>query len=89
MSNNRSFINQRKRKQNLPEIEQFLQDANLDYSFIHGFEWHIRVENAIDIFPTNKKYHILSNDIRGDFKDYEELGQIFLENIDNSGLDKE
>jgi hypothetical protein len=79
MSNNRSFINARKRKAHLPEIEQFLQDADLSYSFIHGFEWHIRVENVVDIFPTNKKYHILSNDARGQFKDYEELGQIFID----------
>lgn len=80
---NRGEMHAEMRKEHLPEIQQFLKDADLKYEFIHGFEWHIRVENAIDIFPTRNRYHILSTDERGSFIDYEDLGRVFLENIES------
>jgi len=70
-----------KRAKHLSTIKEFLDEAGLKWEYIHGFEWHIRVEGQIDIFPTNKKYHVLKNDIRGTFDDYDELGRIFMENF--------
>jgi 6-pyruvoyl-tetrahydropterin synthase len=76
---NRTRNNYLKRQHHLPEIKDFLNDANLKWEFIHGHEWHIRVEGVIDIFPTRKKYHVLASGARGSFADYDELGRIFLE----------
>lgn len=77
----RTDRNRLMREQHLPEIKDFLEDAGLDYSFVNGFNWHIRVEGRIDIFPTSKRYHVLATNARGSFQDYDELGRIFLEHL--------
>lgn len=78
-SRRRSAENWAKRQKNLPTVKAFCEDAGLSYEFIHGFEWHIRIENILDVFPTNKKWHHLPTDERGTYQDYDELGEIILE----------
>lgn len=75
----RGAINAEKRKRNLPEIIAFLDDHGLPWNYINGYEWHIRVENQMDIFPTRKRYHFIKTGARGGFSDYEELGRTILE----------
>jgi hypothetical protein len=65
------------RAEHTPTIKAFCDDLGLKYEFIHGFEWHIRIENIMDVFPTRNRYHLLKTDERGGFSDYEELGRIF------------
>ena len=81
-SRNRGFINAQKRKKHIPTIQTFCEDLGLQYSFVHGFEWHIRIEKIMDVYPTRNRYHLLKTEERGSFKDYEELGQIFSEYVE-------
>lgn len=78
---NRTRNNYIRRQKNLPEIKDFLTDANLKWHFVHGNDWHIRVEGIIDIFPTRKRYHVITSNVRGTFENYEELGRIFMEHL--------
>lgn len=80
-SRNRSRINAEKRKKHIPTIKAFCEDLGLEYEFIHGFEWHIRVQGVMDVFPTRNRYHLLKTGARGQFTDYEELGRIFEEYV--------
>lgn len=64
------------RKKNLPEIVAFCDDLGLTYEYVNGYEWHIRIEGIMDVFPTRKKYHLIKTNERGEFTDYEELGSI-------------
>lgn len=82
----KSGVNRYKREMNTPTIIAFLEDLCLEWNYVHGFEWHIRVEDIMDIFPTNRKYHLLKNDERGTFNDYEGLGQIFTNYVEKEGL---
>ena len=79
----RGEINARKRRQHLPDIKAFLDDLGVEWHYVHGYEWHIRVNGLMDIFPTNNKYHFIKTDQRGEFEDYEELGQIFAEYVEH------
>lgn len=67
------------RKEHLPTIKDFCEDLGLAYEFVHGFEWHIRIEKVLDVFPTRNRWHWLPTGERGQFNDYDELGQIFME----------
>lgn len=69
------------RKEHLPTIKAFCEDAGLNYEFVHGYEWHIRIEGILDIFPTHNLWHFLPTGERGQFKDYEELGRILIEQM--------
>lgn len=75
----RGAYNARLRKENIPTIQDFCEDAGLTFKFVNGYEWHIRIENVLDVFPTRKRYHNLKTDARGSFEDYDELGRIFLD----------
>ena len=66
-SRNRSRINAEKRKKHIPTIKAFCEDLGLEYEFIHGFEWHIRVQGVMDVFPTRNRYHLLKTGARGQF----------------------
>lgn len=69
------------REQHTPTIVAFCEDLGLRYEKVHGFDWHIRIEGIMDVFPTSNKYHLLKTDERGRFNDYEELGRIFEDYI--------
>lgn len=73
--------NANKRAKNIPTIKAFCDDLGLEWEYVHGYEWHIRIKGLMDIFPTNKRYHLLKNDNRGTYEDYEELGRIFEEYV--------
>lgn len=73
----------RLRAEHLPTIKEFCEDAGLKYEFIHGYEWHIRIECVLDVFPTSNRYHWIKTGGRGSFRDYEELGQIFERHIND------
>lgn len=71
------------RKDHLPTIVSFCDDMDFKYKFVHGFEWHVRIEDVLDVYPTRNRWHWLPTGERGGFSDYEELGQIFLERLNN------
>lgn len=79
----KSWHNAKLRKEHLPTIKDFCEDAGLEYEFIHGFEWHVRIAKVLDVFPTRNKWHWLPTGERGRFEGYEELGQIFMERMPN------
>lgn len=70
------------RKQNIPEIQAFCEDMGFTYRFIAG-DWHIRIENVLDVYPTRKRYCWLPTGEWGWYNDYEDLGRIMLENRGN------
>lgn len=74
------------RRKNIPTIKAFCEDLGLQYEYIHGHEWHIRVQGIMDIFPTSNKYHLLKTGDRGQFDDYEHLGRIFEEYVNKEEL---
>lgn len=78
---NRSAYHAQLRKQHIPTIKAFCDDLGLTYVMIHGYEWHIRVQGLMDVFPTRNRYHLLKTGARGGFNDYEELGRIFEEYV--------
>lgn len=80
---NKGATNAYLRKKHLPTIKGFCQDNNLSMEFINGFEWHIRIEKVLDVFPTRNRWHWLPTGERGSFHDYDELGRIFMERLDD------
>ena len=50
----------------------------LRYYWIAG-NWHMRIDDRLDVYPTRKRYHWLPTGERGSFADYEELGRVFVE----------
>lgn len=81
MSRSKSNRNMSLRREHIPTIKAFCEDLGLEYVFINGYEWHIRVQNVMDVFPTRNRYHLLKTGERGSFADYEELGRIFEEYV--------
>ena len=77
----RSAINQQLRKENKPEILEFCKDNGLDYRWVQG-DWHIRIENVLDVYPTRKKYFWLPDKQWGEYDNYEDLGQIFANKME-------
>lgn len=65
------------RNEHLKWITSFLDDHDMSYRFLAG-DWHMRVENILDIFPTRNRYFFLPTKERGSFDDYDELGEIIL-----------
>jgi hypothetical protein len=74
-----SWYNAKLRKEHIPVIVEFCKDAGFSYKFVNGFEWHIRIENVLDVFPTRNRWYWLPTGERGSFNDHEELGQIFMD----------
>jgi hypothetical protein len=79
---NRGYANAKAREKHIPLIKEFCKDHDLKYKFVNGFEWHIRIEDVLDVFPTRNRWHWLETDERGSFEDYDELGRIFIERIE-------
>lgn len=75
--------NARLRAEHLPTIKDFCADHDLEYEFVNGYEWHVRIEKVIDVYPTRNKWHWLPTGERGQFKDYDDLGRIFMERMDD------
>lgn len=78
---NKGARNAYHRAQNLPTIKEFCEDNDLKFEFIHGFEWHVRIEKVMDVFPTRKRWHWLKTGERGSYTDYDDLGCIFIEHV--------
>lgn len=66
------------RARNLKWITEYLDENELRYEFKSG-DWHIRIERALDIYPTRKRYHFLKSGARGFFRDQRELAEVFLQ----------
>ena len=66
------------RAKHLPEVIQFCKDNMFQYKFIDG-DWHIRIENVIDVFPTRKRFFWLPTKEWGWYQDYDDLGKIMIE----------
>lgn len=79
MSRSKSNRNARLRKEHIPTIQAFCEDLGIEYHYINGYEWHIRIGGVMDVFPTNNRYHLFKTNQRGTFEDYEDLGRIFEE----------
>jgi len=78
---NRGYMNREQRKKHIPIIESFCKDNGLTYKFVNGYEWHIRIEKVLDIYPTRMRWHWLPTGERGELEDYDDIGRIFLERI--------
>ena len=74
----RGTYNALRRTKNLPEIISFCNDMQLRYYWIAG-NWHMRIADKFDVYPTRKRYQWLPTGERGSFADYEELGRVFIE----------
>jgi len=55
-----------------PDI-RFLIDQGIDVSIEKFSQYHYRIANTLDIWPTKGKYHNLSNNVRGKYYGIEEL----------------
>ena len=71
----RGAINRSLRKKNKPEIFEFCKDMNFSIRAING-DWHFRVENIIDLYPTRKRFFWLDSKEWGTYKDYDDIGSI-------------
>jgi len=69
------------RAKNKPDIYAFIDDLKLEYRWLAG-DWHMRVEGKFDIYPTRKRWFNVVNKARGGFRDYDELGRIFFEQME-------
>lgn len=76
---NKGARNARLRAKNIPTIKAFCDDLGIEWHYVNGYEWHIRIGNVMDVYPTRNRYHLFKTNVRGQFKDYEELGRIFEE----------
>jgi len=76
----RGAINAGLREKNKPEILDFIDDLKLEYRWIAG-DWHLRIENKFDVFPTTRRWFNIVTKYRGDFRDYEDLGRVFFEQM--------
>lgn len=81
-SRNKGYNNALKRKEHIPIIEAFCKDNGLTYTFIHGYEWHIRIERVLDVFPTRMRWCWLPTQERGTIEDYDDIGRIFMERME-------
>lgn len=66
------------RSQHIPIIQSFCDENGLEWHFVNDFEWHIRIDNKLDVYPTRKRWCWLPNEHRGGFKDFEELQDIYF-----------
>ena len=66
------------RAQHMPLLLEFLDNEGLRYKWVAG-DWHLRIENVFDVFPTSQKWHYIPDDIRGKYTDYESLQKHFME----------
>ena len=79
---NKSIRNRHLREQHKPEVLQFCKDMGFSYKWIAG-DWHLRIENVLDVYPTRKRYFWLPTKEWGWYEDYEGLGRIMIERMDN------
>ncbi len=78
-SKGKRLANARRRAENIPEVVAFCEDAGFEWHYVNGQQWQIRVEQVMDVYPTNKKYCWLPTGTWGSYTDYENLGNIFME----------
>lgn len=69
------------RQKHIMIIQDFCDRSGLEWHYVHGYEWHIRIDNVLDVFPTRKRWHCLITDHRGSFSDYEELQDIYFKEV--------
>lgn len=53
------------------EVDDFCKENKFDFEFIT--EYHIRIENQVDVFPTNRRFCILKNKRWGAYNFINEL----------------
>ena len=68
------------RAKNNPTIYAFIDDLELEYKWLAG-DWHMRIEKKLDVFPTSRKWFNIVTKERGDFRDYDDLGRVFFEQM--------
>lgn len=70
--NPRSRARERRRVSERERIEDFCQFYSMPY---HWFtEYHVRIADRVDIFPTSKKYHFIGS---YDYVEYDSLDEVF------------
>lgn len=72
---NKGVHNRRLRRQNVPLIEEFCKELGLNIKYIAG-DWHIRIDNKLDVYPTRQRWFWLPTKERGGYKDFEQLQDI-------------
>jgi hypothetical protein len=87
MSNSIAHRNRNRaaRTRNLVGIKEFIEELGLEYRFLAG-DWHMRIENKLDVFPTRQRYHVLSTGERGSFTNSDQLGEIVSRLVEEGAL---
>jgi len=80
MGRSKSIRNKINRAKNTPEVIDFCKEAGLKYKWIAG-DWHLRIENVMDIYPGKKRYFFLPTQQWGYYEDYDDLGRIYTSKI--------
>lgn len=80
----RSEINKARREANKPEVLAFCEDAGFSYRWMAG-DWHMRIENVMDIYPTRKRFFWLPTKEWGEYSNYDDLGKIMIERMETNG----
>lgn len=80
MGRSKSNHNRRLRVEHKPEVLAFCKDHGFDYRWVAG-DWHMRIENIMDIYPTRKRFFWLPDKEWGNYKDYDDLGRIMTERM--------
>jgi hypothetical protein len=77
---NRGAANRYYRAQNTPEVIQFCNDNGFAHRWVNG-DWHLRIEDVIDVYPGRKRFFFLPTKEWGWYQDYEDLGRILVERL--------
>lgn len=70
-SANQRRIDEANRKRRSEDIETVCKEMGFEYKWMTPYQ--IRIENIMDAFPTNGKWHFVPADKRGDFDTSEDL----------------
>lgn len=80
MMSNRGIKNAWARAANLPLIKEFCNELGLEWRFIAG-DWHIRIDNKLDVYPTRKRWCWPPTEERGSYNGFEQLQDIYMTRI--------
>lgn len=80
---NRGARNRYLRAKHTPEVIEFCKDHEFNYEWIAG-DWHLRIENVMDIYPGKKRFFWIPTKEWGWYSDYDGLGKIMLERLSHA-----
>lgn len=72
-----SYIRHERFLKNSNRIKNFCERYDLQYELLNS-GYQIRIENTLDVYPVNQKWHEIKTNKRGEWSDVSELGKFFL-----------